>query len=139
MIGSSLPLPGVGASQRVQSATASSSEFVPSARAGRSNVLTNLSSDDRALLQEALGVRLTAEGVDEKNRALAPAVAFLIAHDRQRGTLPEGQPITATYLHNLLKDQTSSGGAPQDVIDSINKMLDAVAKRGAQERFDLRT
>jgi hypothetical protein len=38
----------------------------------------------------------------------------------------------------MLNDQAASGTGPQDVVDTINKMLDVLAKRGGQERLDLR-
>jgi len=139
MIGSSSFLPAVSAAYGVQPASPGQSTQAASAATGKSNVLTYLTVDDRALLHDATGVTLNADGVDEKKRALAPALAFTIAHDRKSGKLPEGQPITSTYLRNMLNEQMGSGSGAQDVVDGINKMLDVLATRGGHERVDLHT
>lgn len=138
MIGFSSSLPGVSAAYGVQSSYPSASAQATAVPTDRPNVLSYLTEGDRSLLREATGVTLNAGGVDEKNRALAPAVAFMVAHDRKSGKLPEGQPLTSTYLRNMLNDQMRSGGA-QDVVDSITTMLEVLATRGGHERLDLRT
>jgi hypothetical protein len=138
MIGSSFSVSGTSTAFAVQRAANSATQAVLTTT-DKPNILSYLTDDDRSLLHDATGVTLNADGVDQKGRELAPIVAFTIADDRKNGKLPEGQPITSTYLRNMLNEQMASGTGPQDVVDTINKMLDVLARRGGQERLDLRT
>ncbi|MGY1845167.1 hypothetical protein [Modestobacter sp. SYSU DS0875] len=111
----------------------------PVSSAGRpENLLTVLTADDRALLFEATGAQLTSEGVREDGRAFAPMIASQVAMDRTSGVLPSGQPVTATYLRDLLSRQPAADGDRSGTSAHITAMLDVLARRGGAQRLDLR-
>ncbi|NIH66768.1 hypothetical protein [Modestobacter marinus] len=96
----------------------------------RRNALAALTAEDRALLAEATGVLLTADGERADGRELVPAVASAVARDRLTGRLPTGRPVTRTYLEQLWAALPLGAGSAATIRD-ITALLDVLARRDA--------
>lgn len=102
---------------------------------GKANNLANLTDGDRSLINDALGLDLNADGVDPKGRALAPMLVHIMAIDRAQGRLPANQPITAGYLHNLLKENASSSDFG-NLKAGVDKLIDALGRQSPTTRSE---
>ncbi|MCZ2837759.1 hypothetical protein [Modestobacter sp. VKM Ac-2985] len=98
----------------------------------RRNALAALTAEDRALLAEATGVQLTADGERADGRSLVPALATAVARDRLTGQLPAGHPITRAYLEQTWA-ALPLGPASAGTIQDITALLDVLARHGVQQ------
>ena len=100
---------------------------------GKANNLANLTDGDRALISDALGLHLNADGVDPKGRALAPMLVHIMAVDRAQGRLPANQPFTAGYLHDLL-EATASSSDFANLKAGVDELIDALGRQSPTTR-----
>lgn len=98
----------------------------------RRNALAALTAEDRALLAEATGVQLTADGERADGRELVPPVAAEVARDRLTGRLPAGLPVTRAYLEQMWA-ALPLGHASAATIRDITALLDVLARRDAHQ------
>ena len=99
--------------------------------------LSHLTDGDRALINAALGMTLTANGTDAEGRSLAPVSVWLIAADRESGRLPAGQPITAAYLTELRKNASASADSA-DMVEQYDELLAALNGSSSRQPADVR-
>ncbi|WP_222194742.1 hypothetical protein [Modestobacter italicus] len=92
-----------------------------------------MTDGDRALIKDALGLDLNADGVDSKGHALAPMLVHIMAIDRAQGRLPANQPITAGYLQNLLADNANSSDFAE-LKAGVDKLIEALGRRNPASR-----
>ena len=130
MISSSLSVSGPAAASAPRSTAPTAG--VTDRWNGKANNLANLTDGDRSLIKDALGVDLNADGVDPKGHALAPMLVHIMAIDRAQGRLPANQPITASYLHNLLSE---NNGSPE-LKAGVDKLIDALGRRNPTARSE---
>lgn len=98
----------------------------------RRSTLAALTVEDRALLAEATGVQLTADGERADGRELVPAIAADLARDRMSGQLPAGRPVTRSHLERMWA-ALPLGPASARTISDITALLAVLDRRDVQQ------
>lgn len=98
----------------------------------RRNALAALTAEDRALLAQATGVQLTADGERADGRELVPAIASAVARDRLTGRLPTDRPVSRGYLEQMWAALPLGPGSAGTISD-ITAVLDVLARPDAHQ------